>query len=267
MTQMDYYQVLGVDQNADAHQIKEVYRKLALRYHPDRNEGNAEAAEKMKSVNEAYAVLSNPAKRSEYDSLRLQFGSGAYSQFRKSYSDQDIFSGSDINAIFEQMARTFGLRGFDEIFREFYGQGYRNFVFRKPGFFAKGFVFTAPADKENARQPPPLFQGNMGKIYRYIIRKISGLELPQNGSDINDIIYLSPQQAREGGPYAYYLSKNRKKLVIKIPKGVKEGQRIRLTKMGEAGKAGGTPGDLYLKVHITKPLLQSVREFIAGLRK
>jgi DnaJ-class molecular chaperone len=267
MTQMDYYQVLDVDQNADAQQIKEAYRKLALRYHPDRNKDKPEAVEKMKSLNEAYAVLSNPTKRREYDSLRLQFGSGAYSQFRKNYSEQDIFSGSDINAIFEQMARAFGLRGFDEIFREFYGQEYRGFLFGKPGFFAKGFVFTAPPGKGKAQQPSALLQGNMGKIYRYIFKKISGLELPQNGADINDVIYLSPQQAREGGPYAYYLRKNDKKLVIKIPPAVKDGQRIRLAEMGEAGKAGGTPGDLYLKVHITKALLQSVREFIAGLKK
>ena len=117
MSQHDYYQILGINQNASAKQVKDAYRKLAFQYHPDRNEKNPEAAEKMKSVNEAYAVLSDAAKRRKYDTLRQQFGSSAYSQFRQNYSEQDIFSGSDINQVLEQMARAFGLRGFDEIFK------------------------------------------------------------------------------------------------------------------------------------------------------
>ena len=120
MSQRDYYQIIGVDINAGSKQIKEAYRKLAFKYHPDRNKENPEASEKMKNVNEAYAVLSNPAKRREYDVLRQQFGSSAYSHFRKNYSEHDIFSGSDINHIFEEMARAFGFRGFDDIFRESY---------------------------------------------------------------------------------------------------------------------------------------------------
>jgi DnaJ-class molecular chaperone len=267
MSEKDYYKVLGVDQNADGKQIKESYRKLAFQFHPDRNEANPEAAEKMKWINEAYAVLSNPEKRREYDMLKKQFGSSAYGQFRQAYSEQDIFSGSDINHIFEQMARAFGFRGSDDIFREFYGQGYQHFNFRRPGVFAKGWVFTDPSGKR-AKQPPQFpFQGNLGKVYKYLFKKFSGFELPENGADIKEVIYLSSQQAREGGPYAYYLKKKAKKLVVKIPPGVKEGQKIRLTGMGQEGKGGGAPGDLFLKVHITKPLFQSVREFFSSIRK
>ena len=267
MSQKDYYKILGVGQNADAKQVKEAYRKLAFQYHPDRNEGNPEAAEQMKWVNEAYAVLSNPEKRREYDMLKKQFGSSAYGQFRQTYSEQDIFSGSDINHIFEQMARAFGFRGSDDIFREFYGQGYQQFNFRRPGVFAKSWVFTDPSGKSAKQSPQFPFHGNLGKIYKYLFKKFSGFELPENGADINEVIYLSPQQAREGGPYAYYLKKKVKKLVVKIPPGIKEGQKIRLAGMGEAGKGGGIPGHLFLKVHITKPLFQTVRDFIAGLRK
>ena len=72
MSQNDYYQILGVDQKANAKQIKNAYRKLAFQYHPDRNDKNPAAAEKMKSVNEAYAVLSNADKRREYDTLQQQ---------------------------------------------------------------------------------------------------------------------------------------------------------------------------------------------------
>ena len=70
MEQKDYYKILGIEKNATDQQIKNVYRRLAFKYHPDRNILNSEAVEKMKSVNEAYAVLSNPKKRSEYDLLR-----------------------------------------------------------------------------------------------------------------------------------------------------------------------------------------------------
>jgi len=107
MSQADYYQVLGVDSDASQSKIKEAYRQLAFKHHPDRNSENAAAADEMKKINEAYAVLSNPAKKTEYDNLRTQFGSSAYTHFRNNYSEQDIFSGSDINHIFEEMARSF----------------------------------------------------------------------------------------------------------------------------------------------------------------
>jgi len=91
--------------------------------------------------------------------------------------------------------------------------------------------------------------------------------LPENGADINDIINLDPLMTQQGGPYAYFLRKKSKKLVVKIPPGVREGQRIRLAGMGEDGKGGGKPGDLYLKVYIKKPLLRKIKDFISHLRK
>ena len=107
MAQEDYYRVLGVDQNATDRQIKEAFRTLAFKYHPDRNKENPVAVENMKKVNEAYAVLSNPAKKREYDTQKTQFGSSAYTHFRSNYSEQDIFSCSDVNHIFEEMAKAF----------------------------------------------------------------------------------------------------------------------------------------------------------------
>ncbi|MDX1707133.1 MAG: DnaJ domain-containing protein [Desulfobacterales bacterium] len=267
MSQKDYYQILGVNQNANAKQIKDAYRKLAFQYHPDRNEKNPEAAEKMKSVNEAYAVLSDASKRREYDTLRQQFGSSAYSQFRQTYSEQDIFSGSDINQILEQMARAFGLRGFDEIFKEFYGQGYRKYEFRKPGFFANSYIFTGP--RQSGRTDPDGLRsrGGPGKLARFLLKQFSGIEFPEKGADIHDTIWLDPELARQGGPYAYYLRRKDKKLVVKIPAGTKNNQLIRLTGMGADGKGGGQAGNLYLKVRIRKPLLQHVKAFISKLRQ
>ena len=266
MSQNDYYQTLGIDQKASSKQIKGSYRKLAFKYHPDRNHQNPAAAEKMKRVNEAYAVLSDPAKRREYDAMRHQFGSSAYSQFRQNYSEQDIFSGSDVNQILEQMARAFGLRGFDEIFKEFYGQGYRQYEFRKPGFFAKSYYFASPRRSRGVNSSGHPLQGSIGKLTRIFLKRFSGIELPENGADRNDTIWLSPELARQGGPYAYYLRKKDKKLVVKIPPGVKQNQQVRLAGMGEDGKGGGKAGDLYLKVRIRKPLRERLKDFLSKSR-
>ncbi len=267
MSQRDYYQILGIEKDAEQKRVKEAYRHLAFKYHPDRNQGDPKASEEMKSVNEAYAVLSDPSKRREYDTLRQQFGSSAYSRFRSNYSEQDIFSGSDINHVFEEMAKAFGVRGFDEIFREFYGNNYRSFQFKRPGFFAGGFIFSGPNKRGGLDQPVIQPPGTLGKFSRFILKKISGVEIPENGRDLEDVIHLTSEQARQGGPYAYLLRKKSKKLLVKIPPGVSEGQRIRLAGMGEDGKGGGTPGDLYLKVQIKRPLIQKIKKSLADLRK
>jgi len=267
MSLNDYYQILEVDQTASPRQIKDAYRKLAFKYHPDRNSENPAAAEKMKGLNEAYAVLSDSVKRREYDALRQHYGSSAYSQFRQQYSEQDIFSGSDINQILEQMARAFGLRGFDEIFKEFYGQGYQQFEFRRPGFFAKTYYFSSPRPARGMHDTGFPLQGSVGKLIRLFLKKFSGIELPEKGTDILDTISLSPEHAREGGPYAYYLRQKDKKLVVKIPPGVRHGQSIRLAGMGTDGKAGGKSGDLYLKIRIQKPLLQHLKDLLSKISK
>jgi DnaJ-class molecular chaperone len=245
MAQEDYYQVLGVDQKATDQQIKDAFRKLAFKYHPDRNKENPVAVEKMKGINEAYAVLSDPAKKREYDTLKNRFGS------------------ADINRIFEEMAKAFGLRGSNEIFKEFYGRGFQQFEFKNPQGFARGYVFGNPSKTGNQGRAPFPFGGNKGKIARFLIQKISGVQLPEDGADIDENLYLGPEQALQGGPYAYYLRRKSKKLVVKIPPGVRPGQRIRLAGMGQEGKGGGKPGDLFLKVHIRKPLMKPIKDLIA----
>ena len=267
MSPDDYYQILEVDQTASPRQVKEAYRKLAFKYHPDRNSENPAAAEKMKKLNEAYAVLSDPVKRREYDTLKQHYGSSAYSQFRQNYTEQDIFSGSDINQILEQMARAFGLRGFDEIFKEFYGQGYQHYEFRKPGFFARSYTFSGPRQARGMNYAGFPLQGVFGKITRLFLKKFSGIEWPEEGRDIFDSISLSPEHARQGGPYAYYLREKDKKLVVQIPAGVRHNQSIRLAAMGTNGRGGGKSGDLYLKVRIQKPLLQRLKDFLSKIRK
>lgn len=266
MAQKDYYQTLGIDEGADAKQIRNAYRELAFQYHPDRNRDNPEAAERMKQVNEAYAVLSDPSKRSEYDSMRQRFGGSAYGKFRNEYSEQDIFSGSDINRVFNEIAKTFGYRGVDEVFSEFYGKGYKNFEFKRPGFFAAGFLFSG-FSKGKGTESKKLPLGGLGNFSRLLLEKITGVELPANGKNLYDIIRLTPHQAETGGPYAYFLKKMSKKLVVKIPAGIREGQKIRLAGMGEPGKNGGVPGNLYLKVVLYKPWQNKMKDFAKGIMK
>lgn len=98
----DYYKILGVEKSADAEEIKKAYRKLALKYHPDRNPNNPAAEEKFKNISEAYAVLSDPEKRKQYDN----FGSD---QFSQKFSREDIFRDFDINQILRDMG--FGAGG------------------------------------------------------------------------------------------------------------------------------------------------------------
>jgi DnaJ-class molecular chaperone len=266
MDQKDYYQVLGVDGRATGQTIKEAYRKLAFQYHPDRNKENPAAVDKMKEINEAYAVLSNAKKREDYDSFRDRFGHQGYDRFKQRYSEQDIFRGSDIDQIFEEMARGFGFRGFEEVFRESYGPGFRSFQFQRPGVFGRGFIFFGPGSRRSGGPSIPrttdLFPGFLGKIGSYLIGKILRVQAPQRGRDWHEAIRLEPDQARSGGRINYFHKRRAKELVINIPAGVKDGQYIRLRGMGTEGTKGGEAGDLYLRVHIKRPLLETIRQFL-----
>ncbi|MFA6009702.1 MAG: DnaJ domain-containing protein [Desulfobacteraceae bacterium] len=262
MNQIDYYSVLGITKDADKKEIRIAYRKLAFQYHPDRNADNPEAAEKMKQLNEAYAVLSDESKKKQYDSMKEQYGDTAYTHFRDSYSEHDIFSGSDINKIFEELARDFGFRGFDELFREFYGTGYKAFNFRKNGFSIKGFIFKGPGlfgEKQTkiSETGAKSFPGPVD-MFKSVVGKIAMFNTPKSGKDQFDKISLTEDHARDGGPYAYLVKDSETKLLVKIPKGMKDGQKIRLAGQGKTGKNGGENGDLYLKVYIKRPLIRAM---------
>jgi curved DNA-binding protein len=125
----DYYQILGVQKIADPEEIKKAYRKLALKYHPDRNPNNPTAEEKFKKISEAYAVLSDLEKRKQYDS----FGSD---QFSQRFSREDIFRDFDINQILRDLGfgggpgagrrGSFSFRGNDP-FADLFGQGRQDY--------------------------------------------------------------------------------------------------------------------------------------------
>lgn len=255
----DYYKILGVEPGATDQEIKAAYRKGALAFHPDRNIHDPEAADKMKALNEAYAVLSDRTKRAKYDSLKHRFGEAAYSHFRQSYSYQDIFAGSDIESIFEELARSFGLRGFDDIFRNAGGDsGFRSFTFGDSGFSGRSYVFTKTFRQEGTKasaRSSPVSRGTM-KLAGRLLRKITGLDLPVAGEDIKDRLSISERLASEGGTVEYFVKKRNKKLIVKIPPGVREGQQIRLAGMGGEGRGGAPPGDVYLTIKVQKPFLE-----------
>jgi DnaJ-class molecular chaperone len=261
MEQKDYYETLGLTSDADPKQIRDAYRQLALLHHPDRNRGSSEAADRMKEINEAYAVLSDPPKRREYDTLKQAYGSSAYGRFRQTHSDQDIFKGSDIQEIFEELSRAFGFRGFDDVFRESYGAGYRTFEFRKPGVFGRVVVGGLGGGQRVGRSAP--LGGYLEKLIRYGLKKKWGIELPERGRDLQDSIVISPDSARLGGKVRYSNSRTGRELSVTIPPNMRAGQHLRLKGMGEAGRAGGEAGDLYVTVRIRNRLIQRINDFFA----
>ncbi|WP_125142887.1 DnaJ C-terminal domain-containing protein [Clostridium transplantifaecale] len=224
----DYYEVLGVGRSADAQAIKKAYRKLAKKYHPDSNEGNAHAAEQFKEVNEAYGVLGDEEKRKLYD----QFG----------------------HAAFEGDAGAYG--GAGNGFRGSYGG-------QKSGFHE--YHFESGEDMDDILKN--LFGGNFHsgseKFYRsgsygddfgggYQERDFS-YGFKRKGSDLNAEMEISFEKAALGGSQLIHLkdgSGTVKSLEVNIPAGIEPGKIIRLKGKGNPGIQGGEAGDLLLKVTV-----------------
>lgn len=278
MNRKDYYKILGVSEDAGAGDIKKAYRNLAFRYHPDRSTGNEEM---MKEINEAYAVLSNTVKRNEYDTMRRRYGSFARDQFRQTHTDQDIFRDSDIGQVFEELSKIFGFNGPEDIFsrNNFYGPSYQTFEFRGRGGPGRGFFFygpvrmaynygmkTAPGHAQQSEGGGRALSAFIGKaaclLQKFAARKL-GLDLPKNGRDLFDVIRITPEEASAGGKVRYLYGKlgSHRDLLVTLPGGIRGGQKIRLKGLGEEGKHGGNPGDLYLKVRISAPLLKRIKSF------
>jgi len=264
MEQKDYYEILGVSQGGSLQSIKEAYRRLAFEYHPDRNPGDGSAVEKMKEINEAYAVLSNAEKRGRYDRLRQEYGSSAHDRFRQDYSDSDIFRGSDINQIFEDMAKAFGFRGFEEVFSKAYGQGYRTFEFHRPGVFGRVIIFGSgrPEQGDGRISQTTGLPGILVKLAGYAVRKMMGLPAPSEEKDRHELLPLDPKLAEQGGRMVYRSRADGKEFVVNIPPGIREGQVMRLKGAVSDGGSREAAGDLYLKVTIRKSLYRKVMNLL-----
>jgi curved DNA-binding protein len=212
----DYYELLGVERSATPEQIKKAFRKLALEFHPDKakEKDKARAEEKFKEINEAYAVLSDPDKRRQYDA----FGS---ERFHQRFSQEDIFNGSasSLQDILSDMG--FGGDIFSRIFGRFGGRGRP----QRGGFNPMG---GTP------------FQGNFGDA--------AGTGPAVKGSvtiGFEEAVYGGERQvslAAPGGP--------ERKLKVKVPPGTADGSTLRLKGQGGPPPPGGAPGDLLLEVRV-----------------
>lgn len=262
MENQDYYQILGISKDVDKVRLRKAYRDLAIQYHPDRNMEYPDAVEKMKQINEAYAVLSDSKKRRDYDAMREQYGSyDAYAQFRNNYSDQDIFSGTDIHKVFDELAQSFGFRNFDDVFQQIDGAGNKKFEFKGSNFSMKGAFFfgTMTFGKSGSKNFLP---GKMGWFARKLLQNISGSKIPLHGKDLHDTIQVNKDLAEKGGPYAYYHTWQSKKLVVTIPPNTCNGQQIRLKSMGSESQGEGSPGDLYLKIETNPSIMNKIRRYL-----
>lgn len=211
---MDYYETLEVAKEASRDEIKKAYRKLALKYHPDKNAGDKAAEEKFKKISEAYAVLSDKEKRQQYDTY------GA-SGFHQRYSQEDIFRGFDLN----------------DILRQF---GFGGGSFRSTG----GFRTTQGGGGfENIFGSAGMGNACGGRGCR---------PQPTKGEDLTYEITITLNDVLHGAEKTINLRQNGREnnISVKIPKGIEAGKRLRLTGKGSPSQTGGAAGDLYLKINI-----------------
>ncbi|MFA5182688.1 MAG: DnaJ C-terminal domain-containing protein [Syntrophales bacterium] len=215
----DYYQLLGVDKKATTEEIKKAYRKLALKWHPDKNPNNkAQAEEKFKKISEAYAVLSEQEKRNQYDTY------GSADQFRQKYSQEDIFKNFDLNDL---------LRGFGF---DLGGSGGR----QRSG--AGGGTRRRGAAQQGFDPFADLFGGG-GQSYGH---------MPQNGQDLQYNLSITLEESVTGVEKKLALQREDRvdEINVKIPAGISTGKKLRLMGKGGQGFDGGPAGDLYLNITI-----------------
>jgi len=221
----DYYEVLGVSRDASQDQIQKAFRKLARKYHPDVNP-SPEAEEKFKQLNEAYEVLRDPEKRKRYDALGANWRAGQ--EFTPPPGWEDIFEfrtgPGERTATFE--FGNLGGTGFSDFFEMLFGGGGMGGF---PGGASRGSrtgaTWTMPGQDQEADIMVTLEEAHRGGSKKITL------------------------QADEPGPDGR-MRRTTRSYDVKIPKGVTDGTRIRLSGQGGAGVGGGKRGDLYLRVRI-----------------
>jgi molecular chaperone DnaJ len=282
MPYKDYYKILGVIEGATADEIKKTYRKLAKQFHPDANPGDQAAAEKFKEINEAHEVLSDPKKRKQYDDMKRFAGSG-FQGFRGGGGPGGP-QGFDLNDLFSQFGSagagrpggatftTGGPGGLGDIFSNLFDRGGR---FRQQRYGPqKGQDLLAEVEV-------PFDTATRGGTTVISVTKTENCERcggsgAEPGSEVTECPQCggSGMIAQSQGGFAVsrpcprcfgrgeVLSKpcancagsgqaqRARRLSVKIPPGIEDGGKIRLRGQGEAGTAGGPPGDLIIRIKV-----------------
>ena len=214
----DYYETLGVSKTANEDEIRSAFRKLARKYHPDVAKDKKTAEEKFKQINEASEVLSDPEKRRKYDQLGENWNQpGGFQpppQWGAGQPGGGFHRGSGENGGVEF---EFGGTGFSDFFEAFFGGGRGRSAF-----------------------------GGFGQRET----------MAERGSDVEADIMVTLEEALHGSTRQVSLrragSKKTETYQVRIPRGVREGQRIRLAGQGEASERGGKSGDLFLRVRLAR---------------
>ncbi|HEY0369946.1 MAG TPA: J domain-containing protein [Chthoniobacterales bacterium] len=217
----DYYETLGVSKTASEDEIKSAFRKLARKHHPDVAKDKKTAEEKFKQINEAYEVLSDPEKRKKYDQLGADWNNPA-----AGFQPPPGYGGhSQPGGGFQRWSTGGGNGGGVEF--EFGGTGFSDFF-------------------------EQFFGGGRGRTAGFGQREATA----ERGSDVEADIMVTLEEALHGSTRQVSLRRGDSKKVetyqVKIPRGVHEGQRIRLAGQGEAGAGGGKSGDLFLRVRLAR---------------
>ena len=261
MSVRDYYEVLGVAKDANESDIKSAYRKQALKYHPDRNPGDTTAEEKFKEAAEAYSVLGDAEKRARFDRFGHAGVTGAGAGGGRGFNP-DIFSDfSDILGDFFGFGGGGGRRGgpvrgsdlrfdleisFDESFA---GTETPIQIPREEGCTPCSGTGAAPG---SSRETCPQCAGRGQLRYQQGFLVVSRPCGQCRG--VGQIIPKPCPSCRGTGRIM-----QERRVVVKVPAGIADGQRLRLHGEGEHGAAGGPPGDLYVVVHV-KSHAQFLRE-------
>ncbi len=222
MEYKDYYKILGVEKSATQDEIKKAYRKLAMKYHPDRNQGNKSAEEKFKAITEANEVLSDPEKRKKYDTL---------------------------GANWKQYQHTGG-QGFDDFFTHFGGgrRGSGGATYEFSGDLGDIFGGTGGGGFSD------FFESFFGAG-----RGFSGRTQQQRTAvDVEAVLNVTLEDVFNGSEKT--INVDGKKLKVKINPGIKDGQKLRLKGLGRSKTAGGTKGDLYLNIHIIQHPFYEIKD-------
>jgi len=212
----DYYEILGVSKDASQDDVRKAFRKLARKHHPDVAEDKAAAEETFKEINEAYEVLGDPEKRSKYDKLGANWnqpGAGPAGGGDASYWQQSAPSGD--GADWQHFEGT----GFSDFFENYFGGGGA-----RSAHFHQGGGRAADAS-------------------------------PRRGRDIESEILVTLHEAMHGAERLLAIQTpdgGRQEVTIRIPKGVTDGKLIRAAGLGNPGRNGGDPGDLFLRVRLER---------------